>query len=226
MNSISENQLTDLIPECCRIGFASINDYDGREKEQLLNSLPIARTVIVITHHIQDSLEWIWLKFSAARSGETCPADLHSLSIAERIENYLHSTGFQSVILPYPGPCGPMFKTIAEKSGLGKIGDNFLFMNEIWGPWIHLRILLTDTNIEYSPMNLDSGCNHCGNCMEACPAGAITPDEFNGIACRDYMREMARSVCDGSYVFECEKCLRVCPIGKQPGEVEIRYKSL
>ena len=226
MKSISEYEFTALIPECCRIGFASIDAYEGREKEQLLEILPATRTVIVLAHHVQDSLEWIWLRFSAARSGETCPADMHCLSIAERIECYIHSLGYQSAILPYPGQSGPMFKTVAKKSGLGKLGDNYLFMNENWGPWIHLRILLTDTNIEYTPMNLDSGCNHCGNCLEVCPASAIAPNDFHGIACRDYIREMARSECDGSYVYECEKCLRVCPIGRQPKEIEVRYKPI
>lgn len=226
MNSISEDQLNDLIPECCRVGFASIDAYVEWEKEQLLVTLPAAKTVIVIAHHIQDSLEWIWHRFPAARGGETCPADIHCLWVAERIKYRLHSLGYRSVILPYPGICGLMFKTLAVKSGLGKLGDNFLFMNDNWGPWIHLRVLLTDTNIEHSLMDLDSGCNHCGNCLEVCPAGAITQNDFNGTACRDCIREMARSECDGSYVYECEKCLRICPIGRQPEEIEVKYKSI
>lgn len=226
MKSISEDQFIDLIPECCRIGFASINSYEGSEKEQLLGVLPTTKTVVVIAHHIQDSLEWIWLRFSAARGGETCFADIHCLSVAERIECCLRSLGYQSAILPYPGICGLMFKTIAVQSGLGKLGDNFLFMNDTWGPWIHLRVLLTDAVIDYTLLNLDSGCNHCGNCIEACPAGAIASNDFDGAACRNCMREMARRECDGSYVYECEKCLRICPIGKQPREVEVRYKSI
>lgn len=226
MKTISEDHFTDLIPECCRIGFASISAYRGLEKKRLLEALPTTKTVVVIAHHIQDSLEWKWLRFSATRGGETCPADIHCLSIAERIECCLHSLGYQSAILPYPGICGLMFKTIAVQCGLGKLGDNFLFMNDTWGPWIHLRVLLTNANIKYSPLNLDSGCNHCGNCIEICPASAIAPDDFDGIACRNGMREMDRIECDGSYIYECEKCLRVCPIGKQPREIEVRYKSI
>ena len=225
MKSISENQFIDLIPECCRIGFAYISSYEGLEKEQLLDILPSTKTIIVIAHHIQDSLEWIWLRFSAARSGETCPADIHCLSVAEKIEFYLNSLMYQTAILPYPGIYGSMFKTIAVKSGLGRLGDNYLFMNDTWGSWIHLRVLVTNAMIEHVPQNLDSGCNHCGKCIEACPADAIATDKFNGIACRDYMREVAQTECDGSYVYECEKCLRVCPIGKQPREIEVKFKS-
>lgn len=221
--SIPGNLFAELIPECCRIGFASIHAYTGTEKEQLLEVLPSTNSVIVIAHHIQDSLEWKWLKFQAARGGETCPADIHCLSIAERIEHYLDSLGYRTSIIPYPGISGPMFKTIAIKSGLGKLGDNFLFMNDTWGPWIHLRVLITDAKIEYTPLNLESGCNHCGHCIEACPAGAISAKHFNGISCREYIREFDRVECDGSYLFECEQCMRVCPIGKQPREIEIKY---
>lgn len=224
MEPISETQFADLIPECCRIGFASVNSYFGMEKELLLEVLPAAKTVVVVAHHVRDSLEWKWLRFSAARGGETCPADLHCLSVAERVECYLNSFGYKTSILPYPGICGSMFKTIAVQSGLGNLGDSFLFMNETWGPWIHLRVLISNAKIAYSPLNLDSGCNHCGNCIEACPAGAIAPRNFNGIACRDYMRETARTECDGSYLFECEKCLRVCPIGEQPKEIEVQFR--
>ncbi|MGW8315400.1 MAG: 4Fe-4S binding protein [Bacteroidales bacterium] len=226
IESISENQFADLIPECCRIGFASIHSYMGLEKEQLLDLLPNTETVVVIAHHIRDSLEWKWFKFTAARGGETCPADIHCLSVAERIERYLDSLDYQSTILSYPGICGPMFKTIAVQSGLGKLGDNFLFMNDTWGPWVHLRVLITDAKIEYSPLNQDSGCTHCGSCIEACPAGAIAPEDFDGIACRDCMREIARTECDGSYLFECERCLRVCPIGIQPREIEVKFKTI
>jgi epoxyqueuosine reductase len=216
MYMITEKNINALIPECCRIGFASIGEYQGKEKEQLLAQLPSAQTVIVIAHHVQDSLEWVWLKFPAARTGETCPADIHCLSVAQRISSHIQANGKSALILPYPGACGSMFKKIAVPTRLGVLGDNFLFMNRNWGPWIHLRIILTDEVIRFAPRQSDDACIHCGKCIEACPAGAIKQGSFDGLACREKMIEMSKTKCDGSFCFECEICLRACPVGIQP----------
>jgi len=225
MKPILQKDIAALLPECCRIGFAAVDAYKDSEREQIETRLPGTETVIAIAHHIQDSLEWTWLKFPAARGGETCPADMHCLTMAERIANKLGTLGFRSDIVPYPGICGLMFKTLAIPAGLGALGDNFLFMNAEWGPWMHLRIVLTDAEIQYAPQTTDSGCTHCGKCMAVCPVQAIASNGFNGLACRTCMRETAVRVCDGSYVYECEECLRACPIGQPPREIEVRFKS-
>ena len=223
--AITEKDLSVLLPECCRIGFATIEDYQGTEREQLLVRLPSTQTVVVIAHHVHNSLEWTWLKFRAARTGETSPADIHCLSMAEHIANRLESNGNQALIVPYPGISGLMFKTIALPTRLGTLGDNFLFMNNDWGPWMHLRVILTDGVIRHTRPQEEDACTHCGKCIEACPAGAIQQGRFDGLACRDQMREMSKTKCDSSFCFECELCLRACPIGTQPKEILVRFKG-
>ena len=220
-----ETQFHALLPECCRIGFAAIEDYRGTERNKILEAMPATRSVVVIAHHVQDSLEWTWLKLPAARTGETSPADMHCLATTERVAHYLESNGAHCLILPYPGICGSMFKTIALPTGLGVLGDNFLFMNEDWGPWIHLRVLLTDVAIEHTRKQTADACTHCGKCIQACPAEAFHDETFNGLACRDKMREMSKTKSDGSFCFECELCLRACPVGKQPKEIKVRFKD-
>jgi len=222
---MTETELRNLLPPCCRIGFAPIEDYEGQEKERILAAFPAARTVVVIAHHVQDSLEWTWLKFPAARNGETSPADIHTLASTERVMNRLMADGHQAFISPYPGICGVMFKTLALPTGLGTLGDNYLFMNEDWGPWIHLRVLFTDADIRIDRRKIANACTHCGRCIDVCPAGAFRNGSFDGLACRDKMRELARTQCDGSFVFECELCLRACPVGTQPREIEVRFKQ-
>lgn len=225
MKEISENDLLSLVPDCCQLGFASINSYKGVEREHVCGMLSSVQTVIIIAHHVQDSLEWTWLKFPVARGGATSPADIHCLATVERIKLRLDCHDRQSFIIPYPGVSGPMFKTLALPTGLGGLGDNYLFMNEQWGTWIHLRAVLTDALIKFTPKQMSSGCTHCARCIEVCPAGAIALDTFNGIACRDAHKEMAKHECDGSYIYECEKCLRACPIGTHPKEIEVRFKN-
>ena len=225
MKPIHKSELIELLPQCCRIGLASIDQYQGEEYKQLVNFLPNVKTIIVLAHHVQDSLEWTWLRFSAAKGNETCPADIHSLSIAERLEHRLSISGYQSLIVPYPGICGIMYKTIALPTGLGELGDNFLFMNDEWGPWIHLRIVLTNADIEHTELHAPTACSHCGECVTACPVGAIMSGDFNGILCRDNMRETANTECDGSYLYECEICLRACPIGREPEAIKVKFRD-
>lgn len=219
------NEINSILPECCRVGFASIDQYNGIEKEHILKLLPSTKSAIVITHHVQNSLEWTWFKFNAARTGETNPADIHCLSTTKQITNILIHGNFKSFIIPYPGIIGPMFKTIALKTGIGKLGDNFLFMNKDWGPWIHLRVILTDAEINTSIDNNEDPCTHCNKCIEVCPVGAIEKNSFDGIKCQNNMREYSIKNCDGSTVYECELCLRACPVGKQPKEITVKYKE-
>lgn len=193
--------------------------------EQIKSYLPSVQTVIVVAHHIQNSLEWTWLKFPAARTGETHPADLHILSVVNEVSNKIRQCGNEVLVVPYPGICDLMFKTVALPTKLGSLGDNYLFMNKEWGPWIHLRIILTDAKIEHITPELEEACNHCGCCIEICPAQALQPDTFDGIACLEGMRRQAEIECDGSYCFECELCLRACPVGVEPQEIVVQFKE-
>jgi epoxyqueuosine reductase QueG len=117
-----------------------------------------------------------------------------------------------------------MFKTLAAKTGLGQLGDSFLFMNTEWGPWIHLRVVLTGAVIETEPRRQAEACTHCGRCIEACPSGAIMENGFDGLRCRNKMREIRNALGNVPYVFECERCLRACPVGVQPREVLVSYE--
>ncbi len=87
---------------------------------------------------------------------------------------------------------------------------------------IRLRIGRTRPLIGRKVVN---ACTHCGRCIDVCPAGAFRNGSFDGLACRDKMRELARTPCDGSFCFECELCLRACPVGTQPREIEVRFKQ-
>ena len=221
---MKQSDFTELTPACCRLGFASIDQCNADEREALRGFLPTTQTVIVVAHHIMHSLEWIWFECAAEPLHETCAADQHARSIAERIGRRLDSEGGAGMLLPYPGPCGVMFKTLAARTALGRLGDSFLFMNAEWGPWIHLRVILTDVTIEIEPGRAREACTHCGRCVEACPSGAIVENAFDGRRCRNKMREMRSALGSVPYVFECERCLRACPIGPEPREVLVAYE--
>jgi len=109
---------------------------------------------------------------------------------------------------------------------LGQLGDSFLFMNADWGPWIHLRVVLTEAPVEFERRAAPEACTHCGACLQACPSGAIMEHDFDGLKCRDGMHGLRNSLGKVPYIFEGERCLRACPIGQAPHEVLVAYKGV
>lgn len=221
--TMRQRDFAKLLPDCCRIGFAAIDQYDVEERSALRTFLPGVRTVIVVAHHVMHALEWTWFPFNGDSQGPTCLADLHATSMSERITQRLAGDEYESVLLPYPGACGVMFKTLAVRTGLGQLGDSFLFMNADWGPWIHLRVILTDAPVQFVPPVPDEACTHCGVCRQTCPSGAILEDDFDGMRCKEHMRGVRNMLGKSPTVYECEQCLRACPIGQPPREVLVSY---
>jgi len=90
-------------------------------------------------------------------------------------------------------------KEIADKTDLGSLGDNSMFLHSAWGSWAHLRVLLTDATIEEKRQSKSDVCIHCGKCSSACPANAMQGNTFNGIACRDYLAATSNGIEDSYY---------------------------
>jgi epoxyqueuosine reductase QueG len=192
------------------------------EMQSLKEFLPQCKSVIVLAHHIKNSLEWVWFDFESQRNNVTCAADLHLKLECEKIAEALEKNGHHSVIIPYPGRSGVRFKDLASKTGLGEIGDNFLFLHRQWGPWTHLRVIVTDVDISENLTSCDGICTHCGICKISCPSNAIKHDTLLGLECNKYQcNRDADFGMKGSYIFKCEECARVCPIGDVPEKITI-----
>ncbi len=218
-------ELLNLVPSCCNIGFADIGSYTEEEQSRLFEVLGTAKAVIVVGHHIKESLEWSWFRFEAERNNNTCAADLHIKGVMEKVSQRLELEGYKSIILPYPGRCGMLFKNLAAKTGMGQVGDSFLFLHPLWGPWIHLRVLVTEAEISVLNNSLDKDiCIHCGRCISSCPGNAIGYGTFDGNKCNEAQAEEAKKLSVEGYIFKCEKCARVCPVGNIPQEVVIHKK--
>ena len=206
-------EIKKLIPECCNAAKIDIDKLDDNEKKHLEEILPSAESIIVLGHHIKNSREWIWTRLESEHENTTCIADLHTKDVLKEIKNELKSKGNNSKLIPYPGISGVRFKKLAEKTGMGEIGDNYLFLHNDWGPWVHLRVLLTDASLNRDQKNtIDEVCIHCGKCIEACPSNAITENNFNSQKCRERHEDLNSS-------HSCEICARVCPIGETPEKI-------
>jgi epoxyqueuosine reductase QueG len=78
---------------------------------------------------------------------------------------------------------------LANKTELGEIGDNFMFLHKEWGAWTHLRVIVTDVEISETLSTCGDVCNHCGICKTACPAKVIKDDTLLGVECAQYQNK-------------------------------------
>ncbi|AGB41414.1 4Fe-4S protein [Halobacteroides halobius DSM 5150] len=208
-------EIKKLIPKCCTVAKIDINKCYKNEKRSLEEFLPSVKSIIVLGHHIRDSREWIWSRMKSERGNCTSIADLHTKDIIKEIKNFIELEGYNSKIIPYPGVSGIRFKKLAMKTRIGEIGDNFLFLHNEWGPWVHLRVLLTDTKINSSQETfIDEVCIHCGKCIKACPVNAIIQNSFNSQRCKERQEQL-------NVAHSCEICARICPIGETPEKIKL-----
>jgi epoxyqueuosine reductase len=118
--------------------------------------------------------------------------------------------------IPYSGVFP--HKTGAVLAGMGWIGKNGLFIHKQFGPRVRLGTVLTDSEVSSENIPLDSKCTSCNSCVSACPAFALTGNEWqigaerdhliDAKACSEYMNQKFKHIGRGSV---CGICIKVCP---------------
>ena len=68
------------------------------------------------------------------------------------------------------------FLDCAVKCGLGERSMINSLLTEEYGPFIRYVFILTDLEVEPTPLKTPSLCDKCGKCIEACPGRAIAKD--------------------------------------------------
>ncbi|HEY9059774.1 MAG TPA: 4Fe-4S double cluster binding domain-containing protein [Pseudobacteroides sp.] len=126
------------------------------------------------------------------------------------------SQSIPDAAVPYSGVFP--HKTGAVLSGLGWIGKNGLFIHSKYGPAARLGTVLTDLEVECSNDTILSQCGECNKCVKACPAYALTGNEWqigmdrsdivDAQACSTYMNKNFKHIGRGSV---CGICINVCP---------------
>ena len=95
-------------------------------------------------------------------------------------------------------------------AGLGVIGRNNLLVNEYFGNMIQIGALLTDTEIEPSPLADYKTCaDNCRICIDTCPVKALDGTTVNQKLCRPlsvYKNEK------GYILKKCYNCRKNCPL--------------
>jgi len=129
---------------------------------------------------------------------------------------------------------GPLVERVyAKYAGLGWIGKNTCILNQQWGSWIFLGVILTSVeldpvlpvpdspvpNFPVPDLPVEDRCGSCTRCIEACPTGALVePYKLDATRCISYLTIEKRGSIPqelrsgmGNHIFGCDICQDVCP---------------
>jgi epoxyqueuosine reductase len=165
----------------------------------------------------------LWDKMASSLTGK-------AVRMYESVEKLLESWGYHHSRvpsttrideLPDPGEELPQ-KTLATLSGVGWIGKSSLLITPTEGPRVRLGTLLTDMPLRIDSALVQSRCEQCRACVEACPVGAIKGNSwFPGISrsslldvqrCYDHLWSVKATLGRRQI---CGICLKVCPVGQR-----------
>ena len=114
-------------------------------------------------------------------------------------------------------------KTAAVLAGLGFVGKNALFITPQYGSKIRLATVLTDMPLSAEFPVMERGCGSCDICKNACPAKAITGNNYIYGNARDTVLD-ARRCSEHMKTYKdigrgavCGICMRVCPYNQRKG---------
>ncbi len=110
-------------------------------------------------------------------------------------------------------------KTVATRAGLGWIGHSALLVTPEFGKSVRLASVLTNAPFVCAEPVQESRCGRCRECVDACPAGAITGHPWspgidrhrilNAAACGKKASALAAD--QGIDVTICGICILACP---------------
>ena len=184
------NQLKDLINSAMEkegidlIGFAGKDRFASVDAQHNPFSIfPEGKTVIMLGKRIcRGALRGV-------EEGTNFGDEFLSLACYNLVR-VLEDEGWEAVpLFPNPSDVPPMGVSVAEgrpapnvfpdftyaavACGIGEIGMNGLLLTPEYGSRQRFHMIITDAEIEPTPLQEASVCLKCGKCAAACPLGAI-----------------------------------------------------
>ena len=183
------------------IGFASKKRFEGIDPRHAPFSIfPEAKTVIMIGKRIcRGALRGVeeGTNFGDyALFGKNWLEDEFLSLACYDLVRFIEDNGWEACpIFPNPSELGPQGVSVAEgrpepnvypdfdyaavACGLGEIGLNGIFLSPQFGSRQRFHMIITDADIEESPLLEGNICDACGKCAQSCPLGAIDADNLN-----------------------------------------------
>lgn len=113
-------------------------------------------------------------------------------------------------------------------AGIGYFGKNSCLINDEFGSYISLGLLLTTVPYENDGELLESECGECNICIKSCPSGAIRGDyTINSRSCHSYLtqsKSKSSEVLNIKYAYGCDICQLVCPKNKDIKVAKYNYE--
>jgi epoxyqueuosine reductase len=120
-------------------------------------------------------------------------------------------------------------KSFAVAAGLGWEGRNSLLLNDRYGSYFFLGLLLSSAKLEQdSPLIAD--CGTCSRCIQSCPTNALLgPGILDARRCISYLTTESKSPPGPDdklhgWAYGCDVCQDVCPFNSAlPASPESRF---
>ena len=108
-------------------------------------------------------------------------------------------------------------KTAIAKCGLGVIGKNSLYIDDIYGSFVFIGSLFTDAEFETQIFEIKS-CENCGLCIKSCPNSAIADRGIDRQKCLSAISQKKKKTDEEKSLLNkykiawgCDICQLVCP---------------
>lgn len=219
------------------IGFADASRFEGVDaRVNPFSIFPEAKTVILVGKRIaRGSLRGVEEGTNFADYslfGKNWLEDEFLALSAYNLSNFIEEHGYEAVpVFPNPSDLEPSGISVAEgrpapnvypdfdyaavACGLATLSKNGLVFTKEFGSRQRFHMILTDAELESTPLLSENICDGCGKCASACPLGAINPEETKTI-----------EICGKSfevYQIDYEKC-KICQNGACPNRFSDQCK--
>lgn len=144
--------------------------------------------------------------------------------IADKIVAKIESEGYEALVLDVSGKNDKLNlkmpfsnKASAHLAGIGWLGKNNLLTTKEFGPRLTWATILTNAPLaDYAGDIMDSLCEDCTICVNACPGNAIVDlpnpkESYSPEKCGDFL--MSRK--NEGHPVACGMCLFICPYGNK-----------